>query len=230
MSQRQFKGIWIPAEVWLHPELTAVDKVVLMDIHSMTTREDGNYFKSNETIAEQCMCSVATIKRAIKKLQKLGWVETELRGRRRYMWVTTKFKLDQVLVQNDDKQVQKEPAAGSKRTSSNTTSKPDSNSLSKSRKAEGFKLTLFGNHEDFNNMWATWKADRKERGVKKYTVMGEEMALNNLFALSGGNHQKAIEIIKQSIQNGWQGLFPIKPGTQQRPNLDPKQAIEWANK
>lgn len=228
MSQREFKGIWIPAEVWLHPKLTAVEKVVLMDIHSMTTREDGNFFKSNETIAEQCMCSVATIKRAIKKLQNMGWLETETRGRRRYMWITTKFKLDLVLVQNDPEVAQNEPPGGSKRPSSNTKSNTASNSLSKTRSADGFKMTLFGKNEEFDAMWETWKNDRKERN-KKYTVMGEEMALNNLYALSGGDPNKAIQIIKQSITNGWQGLFPIKPG-QQRANLDAKQAIDWANK
>ena len=89
-------------------------------------------------------------------------------------------------------------------------------------------MTLFGKNEEFDAMWETWKNDRKERN-KKYTVMGEEMALNNLYALSGGDPNKAIQIIKQSITNGWQGLFPIKPG-QQRANLDPKQAIDWANK
>ena len=37
-----------------------------------------------------------------------------------------------------------------------------------------------------------------------------ELAINKLNKLSGGNSDKAIQIINESIMNGWKGLFPLK--------------------
>ena len=43
---RDFKGIWIPKEIWLHQELSIEEKVLLAEIESLDG-EDG-CFASNE--------------------------------------------------------------------------------------------------------------------------------------------------------------------------------------
>lgn len=43
---RQFKGIWIPREIWLHPDLSIEEKVLLVEIHSLEGNE--GCFASNE--------------------------------------------------------------------------------------------------------------------------------------------------------------------------------------
>ena len=83
--------------------------------------------------------------------------------------------------------------------------------------------------EAFKEMWDIWKKERRDRGIRKYTQRGEQSALHNLYNLSNQNHETAIEIIKQSIANGWQGLFQLKTSNnKQRPKLDAAAALKWA--
>ncbi len=70
--EREFKGIWIPKEIWLNPDLSALEKVVFAEIDSLDG-EQGCY-ASNEYLAQFCNCSVSKIVKAIKKLKDLGLI------------------------------------------------------------------------------------------------------------------------------------------------------------
>ena len=70
--ERDFKGIWIPKEIWLNPDLSALEKVVFAEIDSLDG-EQGCY-ASNEYLATFCNCSVSKIVKAIKKLKDLGLI------------------------------------------------------------------------------------------------------------------------------------------------------------
>ena len=74
--ERKFKGIWIPAEIWLNKDLSALDRVLLAEIDSLDN--DNHCTASNEYFAEFCGVGVATITRSIKKLKELGFIETEM--------------------------------------------------------------------------------------------------------------------------------------------------------
>lgn len=73
-SERGFKGIWIPKEIWLDRRLTPLDKFVLMEINSLDNDETGCY-ASNKHIADVCMCSERKISECISKLIDLGYIE-----------------------------------------------------------------------------------------------------------------------------------------------------------
>lgn len=73
---RDFKGVWIPKEIWLNKNLSAIDKVLLAEISSLDNEE--HCFASNEYFSEFCGVSVATITRTIKKLKDLGFIECEM--------------------------------------------------------------------------------------------------------------------------------------------------------
>lgn len=72
-EERQFKGIWIPKEIWLDDNLSALDKVILAEIDSLDDEETGCY-ASNEHIAAFCKCSKGNVSRAISKLIQLGYI------------------------------------------------------------------------------------------------------------------------------------------------------------
>lgn len=72
--QRDFKGIWIPKEVWLDNRLNALDKIILMEIHSLDNEEKGCY-ASNQYLAEFCQCTETKVSTTISKLKKLGYIE-----------------------------------------------------------------------------------------------------------------------------------------------------------
>jgi DNA-binding transcriptional ArsR family regulator len=80
--EREFKGVWIDREIWLHPDLSLTEKALLAEIDSFTG--DGKaFYKSNETIQELYKISRPTISKSLKKLEGLGFIKIEFDGRRR---------------------------------------------------------------------------------------------------------------------------------------------------
>lgn len=83
-ENREFKGIWFPAEVWLDKRLTAIEKMILMEIDSLDN--DSHCYASNEHLAEFCQCSQSKVSGAISKLKSLGYVRVKsFDGRKRIL-------------------------------------------------------------------------------------------------------------------------------------------------
>ena len=112
-----------------------------------------------------------------------------------------------------------EKAASSKRLDSIHSSKQKKKHISIERP---FKS------KQFDEMWDIWIDERKQQKRKKYTERGEQAALHNLQKISNNNETTAIEIIKQSITQGWAGLFAIKKGAK-RNGLNVEQALKWVS-
>ena len=72
-NERDFKGVWIPKEIWLDSRLNALEKVILTEIDSLDMSDKGCY-ASNKYIAEFCQCSETKVSTAISKLIKLGYI------------------------------------------------------------------------------------------------------------------------------------------------------------
>ena len=64
--------------------------------------------------------------------------------------------------------------------------------------------------ERFTEAWNLWTNFKKEQFQFAYKQIGEQGALKDLVDLSGGDMEKAIEIIHQSIKKGWKGFFELK--------------------
>jgi len=72
--ERDFKGVWIPREVWLDDSLSALEKVILIEIDSLDT-EENHCYASNKYLAEFCRCSEIKVSQAIRKFIFLGYIE-----------------------------------------------------------------------------------------------------------------------------------------------------------
>ena len=84
-ESRDFKGVWIPRDIWLDDRLSAVEKVLFIEIDSLSGGELG-CIKTNETLADFCQCSVRTITQGISNLKELGLVYVEsFDGRQRVL-------------------------------------------------------------------------------------------------------------------------------------------------
>ena len=82
---RDFKGIWIPKEIWLDTRLNALDKIILAEIDSLDKGNSG-CFASNEYIAQFCQCSASKVSISIQKLIKLQYLElSKFDGRVRFL-------------------------------------------------------------------------------------------------------------------------------------------------
>lgn len=81
--KRDFKGVWVPREVWLDKRLSALDKVILTEIDSLDQGDKGCY-ASNQHLAEFCQCSERKVSDAVTKLIKCGYVSVaSFDGRKR---------------------------------------------------------------------------------------------------------------------------------------------------
>ena len=69
----------------------------------------------------------------------------------------------------------------------------------------------FEHLEELNvEAWKMWRAYRKETFRLTYKPIGEKAAVGKLMRLSQGCHEVQEQIIQQSIENGWKGIFDLK--------------------
>lgn len=85
--ERGFKGIWIPKEIWLNEELSAIEKILLAEIDSL---DNGNgCYASNEYFAKFFDLSIRGIQRYLKHLTEIGYISisTDAITKQRYIKV-----------------------------------------------------------------------------------------------------------------------------------------------
>lgn len=76
-QERPFKGVWIPAEIWLNEELTMTDKCVLAEIDSFCSKNRSCY-ASNKHFADFIGVSENRISHIISNLIEKGYVNRKI--------------------------------------------------------------------------------------------------------------------------------------------------------
>src|SRR4249920_1650862 len=79
MMERDFKGVWIPREVWLSTELSLMEKVLFVEIHSLDN--ERGCFASNAYFAEFFGVSDRQIRNVIGGLKSKGFVVVTVRNK-----------------------------------------------------------------------------------------------------------------------------------------------------
>ncbi len=77
--ERDFKGIWIPREIWLSSELSLMEKVLFVEIHSLDN--ERGCFASNRYFAEFFGISDRQIRTVIGALKTKGFVIVTVKNR-----------------------------------------------------------------------------------------------------------------------------------------------------
>lgn len=81
---RDFKGIWIPREIWLDKSLTLLERALWAEIHSLFDREMGGCYASNEYLAEFAGVQERRLQQMLANLKARGWlVQVSFDGRKR---------------------------------------------------------------------------------------------------------------------------------------------------
>ncbi len=214
MSEREFLGIWIPAEVWLDQRLTMTEKAFMAEVESFS-KNGKTFHKSNDTIRQQYGITPKTVQRIIKKLVELELLECYFNGRVRHLSLGSMGKMTTLPGKNDD-------SASSKFPHTNTVERTTKNTF---KKEVVYPFTEI----EFLDTWKAWLQERRDRRYKSYTDNGEQAALHNLKKMANDDYRIAIAIVQQSIAQGWQGLFELKRAKSgKRPELDREQALAWA--
>ena len=218
MSDRQFKGIWIPAHIWEQLDLTAAERCLWAEIDSFTNAKSG-YYKTNEQAAEELGISQRSVTRAFAKLENLGAITIEKSGVRRVAKSTPwRDVLDTVASNTSHDGEEGSPQWRGIKNKEKNKLKNNENTL----------LMPFEGKE-FEALWKTWCDERKAYTKGRYTPYSQQRSLNKLDRLSLGDIKRARQIIDQSITNAWKDFYPIRQERNaQRAQLDRDAALKWS--
>lgn len=205
-DNRDFKGVWIPKEVWLDTRLNALDKVILIEIDSLDQGENGCY-ASNEHLAEFCQCSKTKVSTAIKKLIDCGYIYVQnFDGRKR--------ELKSRLSNSERQDFKKCKADIQNLKESNIYSNTDNNTVSnkKERKSKSKSYDeQIAEYTENEELQEALKAFIQMRSFikKPLTEYGLKLLLNKLSKIGRTDAEK-IAIVNSSVEHNWQVFFEIK--------------------
>ena len=77
--ERDFKGVWIPRDIWLSGQLSMMEKVLFVEIHSLDNAR--GCYASNAYFAEFFKVSIRQITRYVSSLEKHGFITVTVRNR-----------------------------------------------------------------------------------------------------------------------------------------------------
>jgi DNA-binding Lrp family transcriptional regulator len=206
MQERDFKGVWIPKEIWLNEELSMIDKGILTEIASLDN--ENHCYATNEYFAKFCQVSVPTVTRSIQKLISLGYIEVvSFNGRNRII------KMINQPNQNDE-------AASSKRLASNidTNKKENNNNTNtkvlveteKPKKKNLYEKCIdvideFTDDTEIKELLVTYLRMRLEVKDKPLYINQFKGMINKLKELT----DDTISVIQQSIDRGYLSFYPL---------------------
>ena len=72
-ENRDFKGVWIPKEIWLNTDLSIIEKVLLVEIDSLDNSDRG-CFASNDYLANFVQLSEGRVANIISDLKKRKFI------------------------------------------------------------------------------------------------------------------------------------------------------------
>lgn len=202
---RDFKGVWIPKEIWLDKRLNALDKIILTEIDSLDQGEDG-CFASNDYIAEFCQCSSTKVSTSITKLIEYGYIYVlKFDGRKRFL----KSRLS-----NFERQDLKKCKADFKKLKDiNINNNTDNNTINnkKERKKDTSYDSIIDNKITDNDLKELIYEFIKMRKLKKKPLTDRALTiqLNKLVKLSS-NIEEQKTIVENSIVKCWDEFYGLK--------------------
>jgi len=193
--ERNFKGIWIPKEVWLSKDLAIMEKLFLVEISSLDNEK--GCFAGNGYFSEFFELSKTRVSVIINSLVSKGYITSTLiykEGTKQILKRVLKISMGGYI----RKQV--EPIK-EKFIDNNTVNNTISNTVNKDKEVKKYfdNLEINNLFKEFLNLRISLKAKNTERAVKLI-----------LKKLEGLPSELQTEMLEQSIENSWKSVFPIK--------------------
>lgn len=218
---RDFKGVWIPKDIWLNDQLTMLEKVILVEIDSLDNEQ--HCIAGNDYLAQFCQCSIPKVTQAVKKLTELGYIEVvSFDGRHRKLrscimknMTQSHKKYDsdsgEVLAININNNID----TNINNNNDETSSSPENKSSSSKRKSRKDQLVEYVNSTSFaqetKDMLFKWIFQIGLKG--NVTVDQLRDMLKNIWYECSGNELLVKESIQNSYLNNWFGFYPPKKST-----------------
>ena len=221
-DNRDFKGVWIPKEVWLDTRLNALDKVILMEIDSLDQGEKGCY-ASNEHLAEFCQCSKTKVSTAVSKLIECGYLYIQnFDGRKREL-KSRLSNYERQSIKNCNADIQNLKESNTYRNTDNNTVSNKKERKSKSKSYDE-QIAEYTQNEELQN---ALKAFVQMRAFikKPLTEYGLKLLLNKLSKIGRTDAEK-IAIVNRSVEHNWQGFFEIKEESSYQKPAQPEKKYD----
>lgn len=175
----------------------------------LTKRKGFNFFRSYYDVFNELpeKDKLPFIEALLDK-QFLGVNPTDLKGMAKFAWISQINSIDSQVKGFEDKTgVKLTPCQGGVDT---PTAQVQVEGEVKGKGKDGFSLIYPFDSLEFKNYWMIWKEYKsKEHKFKYKSTTSEQAALKKLSELSNGLEKTAIEIINQSLSNGWKGFFKL---------------------
>lgn len=210
---RKFKGIWIPASLWLSKEFTSQEKIMIAEIDSLDN--ERGCFASNAYFAEFFNISDRRVRTILSTLAEKGVIKITQKGPKRIIKVEEKFRLrwneysglggTNVPTYNkvDSKEDNYAPEQAPSKKESASKSKKNVSSMSVEAQLDQICATWSLKKREALELWlqhkrelkSTYKPTGLSRLVNKFNSMEDQMFINT---------------VDFSISQNYQGLFPPK--------------------
>ena len=231
--ERAFKGVWIPAEIWLADDLTVTDKVIYAEIDSFCNRYQS-CFASNKHFAKLARISENRVSHIIAGLVEKGYVKRQViyeeDGKtivQRLLSTTRGYCYPQqggIVVDNN------RGIVADNKDNNTILNNPIEDNISKPVVTNGIPNDIpmvstgkvrLGKDSIDNNISPLPPLSEKLRQAlndfyemrkkirKPMTSRAKQLALNKLRSLSS-DEDTQVKIIEQSILNGWQSFYELK--------------------
>ena len=197
----------LPADVRYDKRLTPNAKLLYAEITALINM-NGKCFATNSYFSNLYNVDARTITRWISSLVKCGYIDIivtqdEEKKTIRYVQLCQGLP-DKIVYPPHDKNVVH---------NNNTTNVVyNNNTLTESNIKEPLEK------------WLAYKKEKKQ----KYTPTGLKECIKKLERLSGNDPVIAMQIVEESMSNGWTGLFPLKDNKKAEPVISGKELYkQW---
>ena len=135
-ENRDFKGVWIPKEIWLNTDLSIIEKVLLVEIDSLDNSDRG-CFASNEYLSKFVQLSEGRVANIISDLKKRKFlIQVFFDGRNRGLRISKSESSFNENVKAESTKTGKQNTR--KREYSNTDNNTDNNTIISSKNSIEF--------------------------------------------------------------------------------------------
>lgn len=219
-------GIWVPAEIVKHPQLTLADKFCFGVISALD--KGKGFWMQNDSLATIVGISPTYASTCIKRLKDFGLVTVEqVPGGRRTVVCIDRSALRYGLTVSPLQESVSHPCENHKAPLTNFTRRTNRTRDDKNKDDETQVIDLSGftwtDSGLFTKAWSEWC---RYKGKMNNITVAKQM---NFLKANCNGEADAVTIIETSIRNGWKGLFPINRGSGYTPQSHPSKHIDYNN-
>lgn len=223
-QQRQFKGIWIPKEIWLNKDLTFQEKIILVEIDSYDDGQVG-CFATNKHFVNNFGINSSRISQIIQSLQRKNYITItyDFNGKeiiKRYLHINRPpyppkdgmSKINIGMLKNEMGVCQFDKEGYVKKLKDNNTNINNTNINNKEerKKETNYDKIINSMVEDEEVKNSIYEFIKMRKLIKKpMTDRALTMLINKLEKLSSDKDIQ-IKILEKSILKNWTDIYPYK--------------------